>query len=164
MPGAISLRLRNRPLLVLDNSKSVTLEVKSKRLLDDVHQRIGEQQEDSIDGGIGVHAAVDVEHLIVLHQLEGHIYHAAGTDGNQEGCDEYLRALGQFTQAVNGNQTGNQLHDDEFILIFHCCRTDENHRDMGDESRSGIHKDAHKDRRHGKWDDIYAEEIVLHDE
>ena len=35
---------------------------------------------------------------------------------------------------------------------------------MRDESRSWIHKDAHKNRRHGKWDDIYAEEIVLHDE
>ncbi len=135
VPGAISLRLRSSPLLVLDSSKSVTLEVKPKRLLDDVHQWIGEQQEDSIDGGIGVHAAVDVEHLIVLHQLEGHIYHG-GTDGNQEGCEEYLRALGQFTQAVNRNQTGNQLHDDEFILISHSCRTDENHRDMRDESRS----------------------------
>ena len=35
---------------------------------------------------------------------------------------------------------------------------------MGDECRSGIHEYAHKDRGHGEWDDVDAEEIVLHDE
>lgn len=42
----------------------------SKHLLDEVHHRVGEQQEDAVDDKIGVHARVDVEHLVVLHELK----------------------------------------------------------------------------------------------
>lgn len=41
----------------------------SKQLFDEVHQWVGEQQEDAVDNKIGVHARVDVEHLVVLHEL-----------------------------------------------------------------------------------------------
>ena len=86
-------QVAQQPLVGVGQLEECDIRGETKRLLDDVHQWIGEQQEDSIDGGIGVHAAVDIEHLIVLHQLEGHIYHGS-TDGNQEGSEEYLRALG----------------------------------------------------------------------
>ena len=61
----------------------------SECLLDDIHERIGQQQEDAIHGEIGVHAAVDVEHLVILHQLKGEIDHATA-ESYQQGCDEYL--------------------------------------------------------------------------
>ena len=110
---------------------------------------------------MGVHAGVDIEYLIVLHQLQCQIYHSA-CHRHQQGCDEYLRALAQFTERIDGHQSGSQLHDDEFILVFYSRRTYQNHRDMGDECRAGIHKYSYEDRHHGKRDNIHREEIVLH--
>ena len=69
----------------------------SEEFLDEVHQWIGEQEEDAIDGEIGVHVRVDVEYLCILHQLQCEIDHATRYT-YQEGGDEYLRTLAQFTQ------------------------------------------------------------------
>ncbi len=62
------------------------------------------------DGEVGIHAGIDVEHLVVLHQLKGK-YTIPLADSHQQGCDEYLRALAEFTQTVDGNKTCYQLYD-----------------------------------------------------
>mgnify|MGYP006956034211 CR=1 FL=1 len=54
-----------------------------------VHQWVGQQEEDAVDGEVGIHVRVDVEHLRVLHQLQGEVDHAT-CHAHQQGGDEYL--------------------------------------------------------------------------
>ena len=69
-----------------------------------VHQWVGQQEEDAVDGEVGIHVRVDVEYLRVLHQLQGEVDHAT-CHAHQEGGDEYLRALGELSERVDSHQS-----------------------------------------------------------
>ena len=104
----------------------------SERLLNDEHQRIGQQHEHTVHAEMVVHVAIHHREVGVLHHLHGEIY--GGTADGYEQCGlEHLRAVEQFAQRVDGDDARHYLYDDELILIFHRRGADENHRHVCDE-------------------------------
>ena len=132
-----------------------------ERTLDEVHERVGQQEEDAVDDEVDVHVGINTDHHIVLHELQGEEDHGTGKCDEDSGL-EHLCPTREVAQRVDGNEACHELHDDEFILIFHRRRTDKYHDGMREEGRARIHEHTDEHRHHGKRQDVDAEEVVLH--
>ena len=135
----------------------------SEHLLDDVHERIAEQQEDAVDNEVIVHIGVDEREVVALHHLHGYVDEGAG-ECDEERRAEHLCAACEFAQRVDGYESGYELYDDELVLVAHGGGADEHHRDVADERRARVHEDAHEHRRHSQRQYVDAEEVVAHHE
>ena len=135
----------------------------SEHLLDDIHERIAEQQEDAVDNEVIVHIGVDEREVVALHHLHGYVDEGAG-ECDEERRAEHLGAACEFAQRVDGYESGYELYDDELVLVAHGGGADEHHRDVADERRARVHEDAHEHRRHSQRQYVDAEEVVAHHE
>ena len=106
-----------------------------------------------------MYVAVYVEHRVVLYKLQRQVDGRTG-QCNENGRFKQLRAFGEFAQRVDGHQACHQLHDDEFIRVFHHHGTCEHHGGVGDESRSRVGEHAYEDGHHGKRQNIDGEKYV----
>ena len=136
---------------------------KSEGLLDEIHERVGKQQEYAVDDEVGVHAVVEVGEVAVLHELQGEIDHAARQRHQQSGA-EHLGTARQFAQRVDGHHAAHYLDDDELVLVFDGGGTDDDHRDVGGKGGARVKEDAHEDGRHHQRQDVDAEHVVGHHE
>ena len=70
---------------------------KSEGLLDEIHERISEEQQHTVHHQVFVHAVIHLQDTVVLHQLQGKVHSATGYC-YKDGRLEQLGALTQFVQ------------------------------------------------------------------
>ena len=133
----------------------------SEGFLHDEHQRIGEEQQHAVHDEVFVHVVIHLPDAVILHQLQGQVGDAAA-DGDDDSRLEQLRTVVEFPQGIDGHQSGHQLDDDEFILVFHGCGAEQDHHYVRDEGCARIHEHTREDGRHGKGQCIDAEDVMLH--
>ena len=133
----------------------------SEHLFDDVHQRIGEQQQHAINHKVVVHVMIHDGEVVVLNHLQSQINQCT-THCHEYSSLEHLGTACQFAQRIDGYQTRNNLNDDEFVLVSHGDGTYKQHRDVRDERRARVHKHTHEHRNHGEWHYVDAQKVVAH--
>ena len=85
----------------------------SKGLLDNIQQRIGKEQGNTVDQQVVIGIVVYLRQCISANPVEGQVDGQAG-QGNNDCRLEQLRALRQFAQRGDGCQTCHGLNHDEF--------------------------------------------------
>ena len=81
-------------------------------------------------------------------------------EGYKYSRKEYLAALRELTERVDGYQSADELDDDELILVFYRQCRNENRGDVGDECRSRVHEHTDEYRCHGVRYEVDAELVV----
>ena len=107
----------------------------AEHLLDEVHQRVRQQKQYTIDSEVGIHLYIELHHVGLLHHLHGEEHRAAAQRHEQCRLDD-LCPVGKLAQRVYGHESCYELYDDELVLVFHRCRGYEHYRQLGDEGRA----------------------------
>ena len=133
----------------------------AKHALDEIHQRVGEEQEQAADGDILQAGVVQRGNVDALRQVVAH-----GDEHSHEGHGgghlEQLRALGHLAQGVDGGHADGQLQQQKFerAIQHQCCQHCRHHH--ADEGRARIHKQSDKQRHHRKGQHKDVAKLVLH--
>ena len=96
------------------------------------------------------------------HELEAEIGQQGG-NGDPDCCPEEFRALGKFSQGIDGDQSGHELRHDEREGLRQDYRRSKYGDDVRDEGCPGVEEDAEHYRQHAIGHEIDAGPHVSHD-
>ena len=129
--------------------------------LDEVHQRVGKEQQETAEGEVAVAREVGGGEVDALREVVGHLNNDAA-EGCQHGNAQNLCALRQLLYAVDGYQPHEEFNDDELVRNAQAKGAEHQLQDERHRGRARIEEDAHEQGHHGVGNDIDAKVVVAH--
>ena len=134
----------------------------AKDLLEHPHHRIGEEQQDTVDGEADVHPIIHLDAIFVVERITREEEHVSEID--EERGTNNLRALGEFAQRVYRCHAGRYLQNDELVVACQDDGDDEHHGAVDHKGGAGVHEDAEHYRHEAAWEHEDVEYLVRHHE
>ena len=135
----------------------------AEELFNEIHQRIGKEQEDAADDHIHDAGAVESIAVQALREVVADADDEPNDHHRQDGAQQ-LRALGQFPKRIDDRGSRHDLPQHELKRTVEREGGEQRTSHNGHERGAGIHEDAHKDGNEGVGDEVNAIEMVGHHE